>query len=78
MFPRLQIRFLSGRIDLLEIKPYLNFKRRINSQRQRNLELIVPVGGKRHHRNDHKKKKQPKKPTLQFNINGDGSYLTTF
>ena len=56
MFPRLEIRFLSGRIDLIEIKTYLNFKRRINSQRQRNLELIVAVGGKRHHRNDHKKR----------------------
>lgn len=56
MFPRLEIIFLSGRIDLIEIKTYLNFKRRINSQRQRNLELIVAVGGKRHHRNDHKKR----------------------
>ena len=56
MFPRLEIRFLSGRIDLIEIKTYLNFKRRINNQRQRNRELIVAVGGKRHHRNDHKKR----------------------
>ena len=56
MFPRLEIRFLSGTIVLIEIKPYLNFKRRINSQRQRNLELIVAVGGKKHHRNDHKKR----------------------
>ena len=56
MFPRLEIRFLSGTIVLIEIKPYLNFQRRINSQRQRNLELIVAVGGKKHHRNDHKKR----------------------
>ena len=56
MFPRLEIRFLSGTIVLIEIKPYLNFQRRINSQRQRNRELIVAVGGKKHHRNDHKKR----------------------